>query len=579
MSRELLLRARAGEMDVLPAIAELLASGDPRAAAQAGRELAAGGQAIDGPTFVALAQAWRKNMDERSRLRASFSGPPDAFERAHPDPERDYRQIASRLRDPGALPFLRELLAPPTWGLAALGLCALAPSHVEEVIAAVAEKKGKPFVLLSALIATRDARGMEALLALGGAGQAAWELEGALLTEGDDQGPLHTWVRAQGWALFEPLLPALQAPAHQCGRLYTAMGRAGCPEARVYLEQGLTNTQYPALLGACQGLRFLADPDTLPAMIDALDRDQRGPLTHVLTLLGPTARPHLCTALADERPRVRLGALEALAQVRGDAAVRRAVLDRLCDPDPSVADRARTWCRQRSPMPPPPQLHRPPVRGSDAVRDSEGAAEGIGRSQRRAAWAPVFQRGPGALTGSHLGGRPYLADGDAWPTGTDGVPLTLLAQIDLTTLPEPIDGLPRSGLLQLFFALHGAQGSLVRVVEPDAEASRAPLADPHVLHETAIVGWSGPELDWPHPDHVGPVQGFDEDTLEAARQLTFPGDKLGGWPRVLQDAPPHHRLVLQLDSTGVLGDRFGDSGIAWVFVAADGTLGFDWQSL
>ena len=56
---------------------------------------------------------------------------------------------------------------------------------------------------------------------------------------------------------------------------------------------------------------------------------------------------------------------------------------------------------------------------------------------------------PAARDGSRLGGSVWLPEGEAWPVGTDGRPLSFLAQLDFSELPRVPD-FPTRGVLQFF---------------------------------------------------------------------------------------------------------------------------------
>lgn len=52
---------------------------------------------------------------------------------------------------------------------------------------------------------------------------------------------------------------------------------------------------------------------------------------------------------------------------------------------------------------------------------------------------------------SKLGGSAYFLKGQAYPTGPDGVPLVLLAQLNFSEIPR-LEGYPSQGILQFFIA-------------------------------------------------------------------------------------------------------------------------------
>jgi len=70
----------------------------------------------------------------------------------------------------------------------------------------------------------------------------------------------------------------------------------------------------------------------------------------------------------------------------------------------------------------------------------------------------------GDLTGSRLGGLPFLPEGVDYPRNpSDGQPLLLAAQIDFSELPE-LDGFPTHGIFQLFVRNDRCGAG---VIEPD----------------------------------------------------------------------------------------------------------------
>lgn len=56
---------------------------------------------------------------------------------------------------------------------------------------------------------------------------------------------------------------------------------------------------------------------------------------------------------------------------------------------------------------------------------------------------------PVAAGGTRIGGPVWLADGEDWPAGPDGVPLEFVAQVDFAEL-DPLPDFPEAGLLQFF---------------------------------------------------------------------------------------------------------------------------------
>ena len=71
------------------------------------------------------------------------------------------------------------------------------------------------------------------------------------------------------------------------------------------------------------------------------------------------------------------------------------------------------------------------------------------RSLARPALILTPAEDPAADTGFRLGGGPWLADGEQWPTDGDGRPLEFIAQVDFAHLP-PLAEYPTAGVLRFF---------------------------------------------------------------------------------------------------------------------------------
>lgn len=99
---------------------------------------------------------------------------------------------------------------------------------------------------------------------------------------------------------------------------------------------------------------------------------------------------------------------------------------------------------------------------------------------------------PREAGGNRYGGPVWLAEGDAWPTGRNGRPLSFLAQIDFSRLP-PLQDYPTSGVLQFFIGrddLYGAdfdhpENGDFKVIW------RETLDGPGRLHDSRPVGEGG----------------------------------------------------------------------------------------
>lgn len=212
---------------------------------------------------------------------------------------------------------------------------------------------------------------------------------------------------------------------------------------------------------------------------------------------------------------------------------------------------------------------------------------------------------------SKVGGRPYWADGRAFPRDEDGRPLVLLAQVDLAALPAVDDGLPDAGLLQFFIAagdLYGARfgddGAIAgrgrghRVVYwPDAAAAAVAVPSPGGRHadmlphdpaapramrfragsealtvadhrfDTLFDGGLSPAL-----RAFADARGIDDDALfeRLGERHGGQGHKLGGHPFFTQQDPRRAgdglELLLQLDTDAAM--MWGDSGVGGFFITA-----------
>lgn len=169
-------------------------------------------------------------------------------------------------------------------------------------------------------------------------------------------------------------------------------------------------------------------------------------------------------------------------------------------------------------------------------------------------WLPVTEAGDPGPFASHYHGTPWLAEGEAWPTHDD-VPLVLILQMRVDTLPEPMAALLGGcGLVQFFYPAEESEatwdggGGIVRLVRPPGMpfASPAPVSavtsefldEAHALMENgdtstllnnatprtprAIVEWRRSD---DFPGRIDAPKGY-YGNHEDARCLI--GDKLGG---------------------------------------------------
>lgn len=244
----------------------------------------------------------------------------------------------------------------------------------------------------------------------------------------------------------------------------------------------------------------------------------------------------------------------------------------------------KRWLR---PPGPPAQPPRPPE-PTASIADYEAWRE----AGRRPFWLPLTREGQFADNPSHFGGIPDLAPDETWPGCPHcGVPMALLLQLDLATLPAEAPGRAEAGagLLQLFGCTDcGAlseDGSALARRLPPAERSAAVLSfDAVMLAPRSIVGWrAGSERpgagEWDDEQGLPPA-GEDEECQG--------GDKLGGWPAWVQYAEypfcpvcrQPQRLLFQIASQQGLDYMFSDVGTAYLMYCSQhpDQLSFSWQS-
>jgi uncharacterized protein YwqG len=211
---------------------------------------------------------------------------------------------------------------------------------------------------------------------------------------------------------------------------------------------------------------------------------------------------------------------------------------------------------------------------------------------------------PPRITGSRLGGLPYLPPGAAAPRDGTGRTLRLAAQLALSELPA-LPGFPSTGILQWFVsdapgrgAFGGGDGVALRyyreIVRDDRPASLLELGEPSPGMANAVYALRGELASAPMSyrdyrfadrlraagldverwtDPAGPLRDFE---LGVAA-LAAGGHKLGGYPHFTSGDDPRGRerdrdqgyeLLLQLDTDEQLAMRWGRSQTAHVFLRA-----------
>ncbi len=234
----------------------------------------------------------------------------------------------------------------------------------------------------------------------------------------------------------------------------------------------------------------------------------------------------------------------------------------------------------------------------------------------RQAWRPVTT-GASADTLSFFGGAPSLEPGSSPVCGECNLPMSLLLQLDLRSLPKEY-GLPLNEGLLGVFACTATDGCDLGF--PFAESSRIllyppaptprPTQAPKQFPLVPIAAWQ-PFDDVPDPDEhqlLGLQYSYSEPSMVAVDCDEPPvsvlvddqtgdlaesfasaatGDKLGGWAKTIQgpayvectDCSSRMRLLFQIDSLDNLRYMFGDGGIAHVLYCPEHprTMAYCWQ--
>ena len=239
---------------------------------------------------------------------------------------------------------------------------------------------------------------------------------------------------------------------------------------------------------------------------------------------------------------------------------------------------------------------------------------------------------PQALATSKFGGLPYWNPAEPYPTGKDGKPCILLAQFDCQQLP-PLEGFPRTGLLQFFISDDGYYGmdldnqmsqenwrvvyhpvvdnSITESMVADmgipttcsAEEFDLPFAGEFHLDFELVDTWMGPSskafeqelqkasvatgLPQP-PEGTIPYEIFDQDVYQEMADWNA-GHWLGGYPYFTQDDPRSPRsdyvacttLLFQMDSEGANDDEilWGDSGVGNFFISPQALQQLDFSKV
>jgi hypothetical protein len=218
---------------------------------------------------------------------------------------------------------------------------------------------------------------------------------------------------------------------------------------------------------------------------------------------------------------------------------------------------------------------------------------------KRPAWKPRIKAGPGPITHSKFGGRPWLPPGEPWPECPNCMqPMQFFMQLDLSKVPEDVQGDFGEGLLQLFYCTSVepdcaveteawfpfSKGNLARIVHPDGDDAESEVHDLALQLEPfpqrMIVGWDE-LIDYPDPEEAEAMgvdlDDKDWDALEALEKkgtsIPRDGDKLSGWPFWVNQSADYPdcpvcagrmQFILQVESEQNLPFSFGDGGCGYI---------------
>ena len=176
-------------------------------------------------------------------------------------------------------------------------------------------------------------------------------------------------------------------------------------------------------------------------------------------------------------------------------------------------------------------------------------------------WQEQLKETPLDVRDSHLGGLPYLALGDEWPSaqsmGAEEGNANFLLQLRLSQLPDELGcahAMPGRPLSDQLIQVFGGEEApylgqtLVRLIDCSRPARTDVAAPPdtEVYPCQFITGWNSPvrdfpfHSDWDHPlvrvPVTAPLQKWGEELFgyrwgeHLGRYAPMEDDKVGGWP-------------------------------------------------
>lgn len=127
-------------------------------------------------------------------------------------------------------------------------------------------------------------------------------------------------------------------------------------------------------------------------------------------------------------------------------------------------------CSPKQPVPPRPPASTPVVATvgyGELPPEMAKFAEAIARSRLAYINIVADKQSDVAPWNSKLGGLAYVPKGQPYPTGPDGVPLALLAQLNFSEMPV-LEGYPSQGILQFFIAGKSSKAHVYGMSQYDA---------------------------------------------------------------------------------------------------------------
>ncbi|MGE3728030.1 MAG: DUF1963 domain-containing protein [Candidatus Sericytochromatia bacterium] len=225
----------------------------------------------------------------------------------------------------------------------------------------------------------------------------------------------------------------------------------------------------------------------------------------------------------------------------------------------------------------------------------------------RSVWLPLTEAGEKSRTESKFSGKAWLPVEENWPFCQNcQTPMQLMLQLNCADLPDEVQTIAGTGLLQLFYCVNTepfcaidceawypfAKSVLARRVQPNGQGSVAHLPE-NAFPAQRIIAWkAGPE-EYPSAEEAKDFLSereadLSDDEYDLLLEEMGPasGEKLGGWPAWVQGVEYPHCpdckvamvVIFQLDSEQNLPHSWGDMGIGHLSVCQQhpDILAFGW---